>query len=70
MNAYTRPRKWPPTKADFERARRALMDEVDRLNANWRAQPRQWRRIDDDQFDVEREADQQGISVRNYLRGW
>jgi hypothetical protein len=58
-----------PTKADYERAHRAVMAEADRLNANWRSQPRQWRRINDDQFDVEREADQQGLSVCNYLRG-
>ena len=61
---------WPPTKADFARAHRAVMEEVQQINARWRSQPRQWRRIDDDQFDVEREADQQGLSTRNYLRGW
>jgi len=69
MNAYTRPRPQMPTATDYERAHRAIMDEVDRLNAAWRKQPREWRRIDDEQFDVEREAEQQGITVRRYLRG-
>ena len=80
MNAYTRPRPLP-TAADYERAHRAIMEEVDRLNTAWRNRPdwekalgeryarwQPWKR-NDDQFDVEREAEQQGITTRRYLRG-
>jgi hypothetical protein len=63
MSAHT------PGPADYERAHYAVMQEADRINARWRSQSRQQRRISDEQFDAEREAEQHGISVAEYLRG-